>query len=138
MTKSPVRETLTPLFTMKKITALIVEDEQDSRETLQNYLGKYCKEVNVVAECPNIQIAQKAIQIHQPDLVFLDIEMPYGNAFDLLEQLKEIDFEIIFITAFDAERPRQQAYDAGAIRFLRKPLDSERLIEAIQSALGEV
>ena len=83
---------------MNKIISIIVDDEQDSRETLLNYLGKYCPQVSSVAECANIQEAKAAILKHQPKLVFLDIEMPHGNAFDLLEQFGEVDFEIIFIT----------------------------------------
>lgn len=117
---------------MKKITAIIVEDEQDSRETLRNYVGKYCKAVTIVSECANIQAAQKAIGVHQPDLVFLDIEMPYGNAFDLLEQLATIDFEIIFITAFD--QYAVQAFNLSAVHYLLKPLDIEELINAVDKA----
>lgn len=121
---------------MKKITAIIVEDELDSRETLRNYVSKYCKEVRIVSECPNIQTAQTAIGIHQPDLVFLDIEMPYGNAFDLLEQLETIDFEIIFITAFD--QYAVQAFKLSAVHYLLKPLDIEELISAVDKAKSRI
>ena len=117
---------------MKKISAIIVEDEQDSRETLRNYVSKYCKDVNIVKECPNIKEAQTAIGIHQPNLVFLDIEMPYGNAFDLLEQLDTIDFEIIFITAFD--QYAIQAFNLSAVHYLLKPLDIEELMTAVEKA----
>lgn len=117
---------------MKKISALIVEDEQDSRETLRNYIGKYCKEIRIVKECQNIKEAQAAIKVHQPDLVFLDIEMPYGNAFDLLEQLDSIDFEIIFITAFD--QYAVQAFKLSAAHYLLKPLNIEELINAVAKA----
>lgn len=78
--------------------------------------------------------------IDQTECLVLDVHLPGMSGLELQAMLAKshVNCPIIFITAFDAERPRQQAYDAGAISFLRKPLDSERLIEAIQSALGEV
>ncbi len=117
---------------MKKLKSIIVDDEQDSREILRNYTMKYTPVVQVVEECSNIQEAKKAIQKHQPDLVFLDIEMPYGNAFDLLEQLDEIDFQVIFITAFS--QYAIQAFNQSAVHYILKPLDIDELIVAVQKA----
>lgn len=114
---------------MKKITAIIVDDEQDSRETLRNYLGKYCPQVSLLAECANIVEAKAAILKYRPQLVFLDIEMPRGNAFDLLEQWGEIDFEIIFITAFS--QYAVQAFNLSAAHYLLKPVDIEELEKAV-------
>jgi two-component system LytT family response regulator len=107
---------------VNKIISIIVDDEQDSRETLLNYLGKYCPQVSSVAEC--------AILKHQPKLVFLDIEMPHGNAFDLLEQFGEVDFEIIFITAFS--QYAVQAFNLSAAYYLLKPVDIEELGKAVE------
>jgi len=106
-----------------------VDDEQDSRETLRNYVGKYCPQVSVVGECANIIEAKAAILKHKPQLVFLDIEMPHGNAFDLLEQWGEIDFEIIFITAFS--QYAVQAFNLSAAHYLLKPVDIEELEKAV-------
>lgn len=114
---------------MKKITAIIVDDEQDSRETLSNYIDKYCPQVSLLAECNNIIEAKAAILKHCPQLVFLDIEMPHGNAFDLLEQWGEIDFEIIFITAFS--QYAVQAFNLSAAHYLLKPVDIEELEKAV-------
>lgn len=114
---------------MKNINALIVDDEQDSRETLRNYVGKYCPQVTILGECANIIEARSAILKHQPDLVFLDIEMPHGNAFDLLEQWGEINFEIIFITAFS--QYAVQAFNLSAAHYLLKPVDIEELEKAV-------
>jgi len=114
---------------MTKITALIIDDEQDSRETLRRYLGKYCPQVNILEECANIIEARAAILKKQPQLVFLDIEMPHGNAFDLLEQWGEIDFEIIFITAFS--QYAIQAFNLSAAHYLLKPVDIEELEKAV-------
>lgn len=110
--------------------AIIIDDEQDSRETLQNYVGKYCPDVSIVAECTNIIEAEKALPVHQPDLVFLDIEMPYGNAFDLLDKLKKIDFEIIFVTAFN--QYAVQAFNLSAAHYLQKPVDIDELVQAVE------
>ena len=114
---------------MQTITSIIVDDEQDSRETMRNYVAKYCPQVSVEAECANIIEAKAAILKHQPNLVFLDIEMPRGNAFDLLEQWGEIDFEIIFITAFS--QYAVQAFNLSAAHYLLKPVDIEELEKAV-------
>lgn len=116
---------------MKNISAIIVDDEQDSRDTLLNYLGKYCPQVNVLANCANIIEAKAAILKYKPQLVFLDIEMPHGNAFDLLEQWGEIDFEIIFITAFS--QYAVQAFNLSAAHYLLKPVDIEELEKAVST-----
>ncbi len=109
--------------------SIIIDDEQDSRETLQNYVVKYCPDVSIVAECANIIEAEKALSAHQPDFVFLDIEMPYGNAFDLLDKLKKIDFEIIFVTAFN--QYAVQAFNLSAAHYLQKPVDIDELVQAV-------
>lgn len=114
---------------MKNISAIIVDDEQDSRETLRNYVGKYCPQVSILDECANIIEAKASILKHQPDLVFLDIEMPRGNAFDLLEQWGEINFEIIFITAFSQYAVK--AFNLSAAHYLLKPVDIEELENAV-------
>jgi len=114
-----------------KITTLIVDDEIDSRETLRNYIVKYCPQLEVVAECQNIIEARAAILKHSPQLVFLDIEMPRGNAFDLLEQWGEIDFEIIFVTAFS--QYAVQAFNLSAAHYLLKPVNIEELENAVAS-----
>lgn len=117
---------------MKKISAIIVDDESDSRETLAHFLAKYCQDVRIVAQVENIVETQKAIKLHEPKLVFLDIEMPFGNAFDLLEQLDAINFEIIFITAFS--QYAVQAFNLSAVHYILKPIDIDELAEAVEKA----
>lgn len=112
-----------------QLRAIIVEDEMNSREILQNYLAKYCHGVEVLAEAANIDDGLKAIQHHGPDLVFLDVEMPFGNAFDLLERIPERNFETIFVTAYN-----QYAMDAlnqHAAYYLMKPINIDELIKAV-------
>lgn len=117
---------------MKKLTTILVDDEKDSRECLQQYLAKYCPSVELIATCTNIQEAKTAFEAHKPQLVFLDIEMPFGNAFDLLDQLAQIDFEIIFVTAFS--QYAVTAFNSSAAYYLLKPIDIDELIVAVEKA----
>ena len=84
-----------------KLNAIIVEDEETSRNILKSYLQKYCPNVNVMGEAANVDEALVLIRNNDLDLVFLDVEMPYGNAFDLLEKVGDINFETIFVTAYN-------------------------------------
>ncbi|MEA1898344.1 MAG: response regulator, partial [Bacteroidota bacterium] len=83
------------------IRGIIVEDEKHSRETLLGLLDRYCKNVEIIAEADSYRSGLALIREHKPDVVFLDIQMPDGSGFRLLEELDEINFEIIFTTAFD-------------------------------------
>lgn len=121
---------------INKIITILVDDEKDSRESLQNYLSKYCPEVEVVDTCANIQEAKLAIKQHQPQLVFLDIEMPYGNAFDLLDQLEEVNFEIVFVTAFS--QYAIPALNLSATYYILKPVDIDELITAVNKVKEQI
>ena len=112
------------------IKAIIVDDELGARESLLKMVEKNCKNIEVVAKADSMTTAFEAINKHQPDLVFLDIEMPNGNAFDLLEKFKEIDFDIIFTTAYDHYAIK--AIKFSAIDYILKPIDSEELVQAVQ------
>lgn len=120
---------MTQTLMNRKLTAIIVEDEELSRETLRNYLHKYCPHVTVVAEAVNIIEGKATIERHKPEVVFLDVEMPFGNAFDLLEQLEEITFETIFVTAFS--NYAIQALNLSASYYLLKPVDIDELVKAV-------
>lgn len=115
---------------MTKLKAIIVEDEEASRETLNNYLNKYCNNVDVLEMADSVQTGLKAIEKHNPDVVFLDIEMPYGNAFDLLESLDKVDFEIIFVTAYRDYAIK--ALNLSAAYYILKPIDIDELINAVE------
>jgi len=121
---------------MKGLTTIIVDDELDSRECLELYLKKYCPEVELLATCTNIKEARIAIDKHAPQLVFLDIEMPFGNAFDLLDQFEKIDFEIIFVTAFS--QYAVTAFNSSAAYYLLKPIDIDELIVAVEKAAANL
>jgi two-component system, LytTR family, response regulator len=114
------------------LKAVIVEDEKRSRETLTGMLKLFCKNVEVVAEADDVRSGIHAIETHSPDIVFLDIQMPDGNGFILLESLREINFEVIFTTAFDQFAIK--AIKFSALDYLLKPIFPEELKEAVKKA----
>jgi two-component system, LytTR family, response regulator len=115
---------------MVKLNVLIVDDEQDSRETIQNYLQKYVDGIEIVGLCENIAEAKKQLSTNEIDILFLDVEMPYGNGFDLLESIHNIDFEVIFVTAFS--HYAIQAINLSASNYLLKPVDIDELCKAVE------
>jgi len=115
--------------------AVIIDDEKDSREILANYLNKYCPTVKVCGFGESVDTGLQAIEMHQPDVVFLDIEMPYGNGFDLLDKAKNITFETVFVTAFN--HYAMQALNQSAAYYLLKPIDIEELIKAVDKITAE-
>lgn len=114
---------------MSTVKAVIVDDELGARESLSKMIEKNCKNIQVVAKADSMMNAFIEITNHQPDLVFLDIEMPNGNAFDLLERFKEINFNIIFVTAYDHYAIK--AIKFSAIDYILKPVDPEELVKAV-------
>jgi len=112
-----------------QLKTIIVEDEKTSREILKNYLSKYCPTVEVIGEAENIDEALVLIRNNKLDLLFLDVEMPYGSGFDLLDKFDKIDFEVVFVTAYN-----QYAIDAlnnHASYYLLKPISIDELIKAV-------
>ncbi len=111
------------------MNAIIVDDETTSRKVLRDYIAKYCKDLQVVGEADSVATAIPAIRKLLPDIVFLDVEMPGGNGFDLLEQLPEINFETIFVTAYD--HYALQALNYSAAYYLLKPVSIDELVVAV-------
>ena len=111
------------------LKAIIVEDEKTSRDILKNYLRKYCPKVNLIGEAENVEEALVLTRSNDLDLVFLDVEMPYGNAFDLLDKVGDRQFETVFVTAYN--QYALDALNAHASYYLLKPISIEKLIEAV-------
>jgi two-component system LytT family response regulator len=113
----------------EKITSVIVEDEAAAMAALQNYLGKFCPQVEVVGTAPNSREAIVLLHELRPQLVFLDVEMPFGNAFDVLDGCQDLQFETIFVTAFSEYSLK--ALNQSAAYYLLKPVSIEELILAV-------
>lgn len=116
-----------------KIKAVIIDDEHIARDVLRNYLTKYCPQVEILGEAENYKQAISLIAETQPQLVFLDVEMPFGNAFDVLEATKAFPYETIFITAFS--QYSLQALNKSASYYILKPIDIQELILAVNKVL---
>jgi two-component system LytT family response regulator len=112
------------------IRAVLVDDEIHCLETLAWQLKKFCPEVEVVGVCDTSEKALEILNKEQIDLAFLDIEMPYMNGFELLQQIDKISFEIIFTTAYDMFAVK--AFKFSALDYLLKPIDKDELIQAVR------
>ncbi len=119
-----------------KLKSIIVDDEKHGRENLAGILRSYCPEVELTGEAASVDEALMLIREQTPDLVFLDIEMPRANGFQLLEHLQDFSFEVIFVTAYDN-------YAIKAIRFsatdyILKPVNSNDLQAAVEKVAGRI
>lgn len=114
------------------IRTLIVEDEQKSREMLAGLIEKNCPELTVIGLARDVKEGVEMVRQHKPDLVFLDISMPDGSGFDLLEQVHGHRFELIFATASDAHAIKAIKY--SACDYLLKPID----VDELKAAVGRV
>jgi two-component system LytT family response regulator len=112
---------------------IIIDDERLARKELNGLLQHYT-EIEVVAECGNAEEAKKAIEELRPDLIFLDIQMPGKDGFQLLEDLEYVP-KVIFVTAYDEYALK--AFKVNALDYLLKPVEEERLSEAIHKVTGE-
>lgn len=111
------------------IRAAIIDDETLARDVIFNYLTGYCPDVEVVAQASSVKTAFAAIQKSSPNLVFLDIEMPDGKGFDLLNMFDKIDFKIIFVTAYSEYAIK--AFRFSAVDYLLKPVKIDELVDAV-------
>ncbi|MDO6737176.1 LytTR family DNA-binding domain-containing protein [Wenyingzhuangia sp. 2_MG-2023] len=122
---------------MKKNKAIIVDDELSARENLSYLIQNFCPDICIIDTCCNVNEAVLSIKNKKPDVVFLDIEMPQKNGFQLLKEFDEIDFQIVFITAYDQYAVK--AFEVSALDYLLKPIDIDRLLEVskkIENTLG--
>lgn len=111
------------------IKTILIDDEENARISLRGLLEGFCPEVEVVAEADTVGKGVAAILQHEPDLVFLDIRLNPGSGFDVLQALDNIDFEIIFVTAYNEYAIR--AIRFSALDYLQKPVDVDELVAAV-------
>lgn len=114
------------------IKAIIIEDEKHSRESLINLLEEFCDDVKIIGTADSVPKALDLIPLSNPDVVFMDIELNSGTGFDILTQLPELNFEVIFTTAFDQYAIK--AVKFCSLDYLLKPIDIEELQIAIEKA----
>jgi|WetSurMetagenome_2_1015567.scaffolds.fasta_scaffold00002_107 two-component system, LytTR family, response regulator len=117
------------------IKAIVVDDEAPSRNVMCNYLRDFCTDVEVVSTASSVKTAYKAIQKHNPDVVFLDIEMPDGKGFDLLRMFSKINFRIVFVTAYSEYAIK--AFRVNAADYLLKPVKIDELNAAVEKIRNE-
>ncbi len=114
---------------MNKIRTLLVDDEESARNVLSNLLQRFCPDVEIIATCGDLETAVEAIKTHQPALVFLDIEMPNYAGYEIVHFFDTINFDIVFVTAYDQYALR--AFEISAVDYLLKPVDIERLQQTV-------
>lgn len=112
------------------IKAILIDDEMHCLKSMALLLKEYCPDVQVMEQCNDGMAGLDAIDKLKPDLVFLDIEMPHMNGFEMLEQLAEIPFAIIFTTGYDQYAIK--AFRFSALDYLLKPIEHKELITAIE------
>src|ERR1017187_2787543 len=115
------------------IKAVIIEDEKKSAEVLAQLLQKSCPEVNIVGRAENVKEGIELIRNLKPELVFLDVMMPDGSGFDVLEKLMDLKFDVIFTTATDKFAVKAIKY--SALDYLLKPIEEEELKIAVKKVL---
>ena len=111
------------------IKAIIVDDEKDGAEVLQFLIQQNCSNIQIISLEHSVESAINAIQKNKPDLVFLDIEMPTGTGFDVIQHTNEVGYETIFITAY--EHYAIKAFKTNAIDYLLKPVDVDELVKVL-------
>jgi two-component system LytT family response regulator len=114
------------------IKAILVDDEIHCLDTLGILIKEFCPDIEIIEQCNSAKTALSVIQNQQPALVFLDIEMPVMNGFELLEQFKEIKFSVIFTTSYDQYAIK--AIRFSALDYLLKPIDPKELMIAVHKA----
>lgn len=119
-----------PLTCNNMLRSIIIDDEPQNASILKNDLNSHCPSVEIIAVCHSAKEGIMAIKKEKPDLVFLDIEMPWMNGFEMLEVLGEFNFSIIFTTAHDEFAAR--AFRISAVDYLLKPIDANDLKEAVK------
>jgi len=112
------------------IRCVLIDDESNSLEMMEWLLKTYCPQVTIEAMCNAADKGIEAINKYRPDVVFLDIEMPYMNGFDMLEQFDKLFFDVVFCTAYD--QFALKAFKYSALNYLLKPVDPDDLKETIR------
>ena len=118
------------------IKAVIIDDEPLLVQSISNMLQKHCSQIALIGTASSAITGKRLIEEKQPQLVFLDIQMPYGNGFDLLSSFEKINFQVIIISAFDDYALK--AFKFEALDYILKPIDVDELIAAVNKAFERI
>lgn len=118
------------------ISCLIIDDEESNRNVLRTLLGKNCPDIKLLDEAANADDAFVKINTYKPQLIFLDIMMPKKSGFDLLKMFPSIDFEVIFVTAYD--NYAVSAFEFNALDYILKPISAQKLIKAVEKGIQKI
>jgi two-component system LytT family response regulator len=121
---------------MKMFKTVLVEDEKNNLDLLNHFIKKYCKNIDVIASFSTYDQALSVLKAEEPDLVFLDIVLDRDTSFDLLQELGNPDFQIIFTTAYDEYAIR--AFKYNTIDYLLKPIIIEELVAAVNKVAEKI
>jgi len=116
-----------------KVQAVIVDDEENSLEALSILIQKYCPDIQIVGSAQTVESAIELINSVKPELLFLDIALPDGQGFEILDEVVSNDFEVIFTTAYD--QYALKAFEFSALDYLLKPISAEKLQQAVERYL---
>jgi two-component system LytT family response regulator len=121
---------------MADLNCIIIDDEEKNIKLLQSMLEMHCRQVKVVGTSSCAKNGLLLIEELQPQLVFLDVEMPHLNGFDLLQKLEPVSFEVIFVTAYS--HYAVEAFEHHATGYITKPVNTEKLISAVNTAMKRI
>jgi len=117
----------------RKLKTIIVDDEPNAVDFIFSIIGEYCPDLEVTGKAYDVREGVDIINDKKPDLVFLDVEMPQGTGFDLLEHFPEKDFDVVFITAFNHYAIK--AIKFSAVDYILKPINIKEFIEAVKKVI---
>lgn len=114
----------------RNLRAIIIDDEESGRETLRNILTHFCEGVEVVGVANSVATGLQIVQEEDPDVVFLDVEMPKTKGYELIQQLEQPNFEVVFVTAYDEYAIL--AFRLSAVDYLLKPVNPEEIKQSLE------
>lgn len=113
-----------------KIKAVIIDDEESARDILNELLSRFCPNIEIMGKYANLEDGVSGINQYHPEVAFIDIKMPKHNGFEIVNFFEKIDFELIFVTAYD--NYAVNAFELSAVDYLLKPIDIEKLKNAVE------
>jgi two-component system, LytTR family, response regulator len=124
------------MSTLKNIKTILVDDEPNNLQFLQSLIKENCTSLNIIEMANNSKDGMLMIQELQPQLVFMDVDMPGMTGFEVLKKLEPLSFEVIFVTAYN--QYAMEAFEYNAVAYITKPIVTEKLIAAVEKAIIKI